>query len=64
MTLSGGSRPNDKLDIADEELEILDAYEAGQLKSVATKPELAKFEAAARDTVIKDRRDLLGSASD
>jgi predicted DNA binding CopG/RHH family protein len=39
-----------------EELEILDAYEKGQLKSVATKAELAKFKAAARATAIKDRR--------
>jgi len=39
-----------------EELEILDAYEKGQLKSVATKAELAKFKAVARATAIKDRR--------
>ncbi|BAL26386.1 hypothetical protein [Azoarcus sp. KH32C] len=39
-----------------EELEILDAYEKGQLKSVATKAEIAKFKAAARATAIKDRR--------
>lgn len=39
-----------------EELEILEAYEKGQLKSVATKAELAKFKAAARATAIKDRR--------
>jgi predicted DNA binding CopG/RHH family protein len=38
------------------ELEILSAYEKGQLKSVATKAELAKFKAAARATGIKDRR--------
>ena len=36
--------------------EILDAYEKGQLKSVATKAELAKFKTAARATAIKDRR--------
>ena len=38
------------------EHEILTAYEKGQLKSVATKTELAKFKAAARATAIKDRR--------
>jgi predicted DNA binding CopG/RHH family protein len=38
------------------ESEILSAYEQGQLKSVATKAELAKFKAAARATGIKDRR--------
>ncbi|WP_126447834.1 hypothetical protein [Sulfuricystis multivorans] len=38
------------------EQEILDAFEKGRLKSVATKAELAKFKAAARATAIKDRR--------
>jgi predicted DNA binding CopG/RHH family protein len=38
------------------ELEVLDAFEKGKLKSVATKSELAKFKAAARATAIKDRR--------
>jgi predicted DNA binding CopG/RHH family protein len=38
------------------ELEVLEAYEKGSLKSVATKSELAKFRAAARATAIKDRR--------
>ncbi len=38
------------------ELEVLDAFEKGKLKSVATKAELAKFKAAARATAIKDRR--------
>jgi predicted DNA binding CopG/RHH family protein len=38
------------------ENEILTAFDAGQLKSVATKAELAKFKAAARATAIKDRR--------
>lgn len=42
--------------IDEYELEILNAYEKGQLKSVATKAELAKFKAAARATGIKDRR--------
>lgn len=32
------------------ENEILDAFEKGQLKSVATQAELAKFKAAARAT--------------
>ncbi|PIT73020.1 hypothetical protein [Limnohabitans sp. B9-3] len=43
-----------KLD-ADED-EILSAYEAGKLKSVASKSELAKFKAAARSTAVKDKR--------
>jgi len=38
------------------EHEVLTAFEKGQLKSVATKAELAKFKAAARATAIKDRR--------
>jgi predicted DNA binding CopG/RHH family protein len=38
------------------EQEILEAYEQGQLESVATKDELARFKAAARATAIKDRR--------
>jgi len=42
--------------IDDYELEIVDAHEKGQLKSVATKADLAKFKAAARATAIKDRR--------
>lgn len=42
--------------IDDYELEVLSAFDKGQLKSVATKAELAKFKAAARATAIKDRR--------
>src|SRR3954469_20508167 len=42
--------------IDDYELEIVGAYEKGQIKSVATKAELARFKAAARATAIKDRR--------
>ena len=38
------------------EREMIDAYEQGRLKSVATKGEIAKFKAAARATAIKDRR--------
>ena len=38
------------------ELEVLTAYEKGELKSIATKAELAKFKATARATAIKDRR--------
>jgi predicted DNA binding CopG/RHH family protein len=38
------------------ELEVLTAFDKGQLKSVATKAELAKFKAVARATAIKDRR--------
>lgn len=39
-----------------EEMELLDAFEKGKLKSVATKAELVRFKAAARATAIKDRR--------
>ncbi len=42
--------------IDEYELDVLSAFEKGQLKSVATKSELAKFKAAARATAIKDRR--------
>lgn len=42
--------------IDEYEREILEAYEKGSLKSIATKSELAKFRAAARATAIKDRR--------
>ncbi|MBI5922190.1 MAG: hypothetical protein HY847_11175 [Betaproteobacteria bacterium] len=42
--------------IDEYELEVLTAFEKGQLRSVATKSELAKFRAAARATAIKDRR--------
>ena len=38
------------------ELEILNAFESGQLKSIASKSELAKFKAAARASAIKDKR--------
>jgi predicted DNA binding CopG/RHH family protein len=47
-------KPMPKTD--DYELEVLSTYEKGQLKSVASKAELAKFKAAARATAIKDRR--------
>ncbi len=50
--------------IDDDELEILDAYEKGQLESVATSAEVAKLELAARATAFKDRRDHLDPASD
>ena len=42
--------------IDDYEREVLTAFDKGQLKSVASKAELAKFKAAARATAIKDRR--------
>ena len=42
------------IDINEEE--ILTAFDKGQLKSGASKSELAKFKAAARATAIKDRR--------
>ncbi len=38
------------------ESELLAAFEKGQLKSVATKTELAKARAAARATSLKDKR--------
>lgn len=38
------------------EAELLAAYAKGALKSVATKPELARFKTAARATAVKDRR--------
>lgn len=40
--------------IDDYELEILNAYEKGQLKTVASKAELTKLKAAARSTAIKE----------
>lgn len=42
--------------VDDYELDILSAYKKGQIKSAATKADLAKFKAAARATAIKDRR--------
>jgi predicted DNA binding CopG/RHH family protein len=42
--------------IDESELEILQAFEQGQLNSVATKSDLARFKAAARATAIKDKR--------
>lgn len=42
--------------IDDYEFEILEAYESGQLVSVAGKDELARLKAAARATAIKDCR--------
>jgi predicted DNA binding CopG/RHH family protein len=42
--------------IDDSELEILQAFEQGQLKSVATKTELTRFNSAARATTLNDRR--------
>ena len=51
--------------IDDSELEILQAFEQGQLKSVATKTELARFKSAARATTLKDRRvNILLSSGD
>ena len=38
------------------ESKILDAFDTGKLKSVATKAELARLKEAARATAIKDRR--------
>lgn len=42
--------------LENDELAILTAYEKGQLKSVATRAELARLKAAARATATKDRR--------
>lgn len=39
-----------------DEMKLLELFEKGKLKSVATKSELEKFKAAARATAIKDRR--------
>jgi predicted DNA binding CopG/RHH family protein len=39
-----------------EEMDLLGAFERGELKSVASKAELALYKAAARATAIKDRR--------
>ena len=38
------------------ETEVLEAYESGKLRPIATKAELARLRAAARATAIKDRR--------
>ena len=38
------------------ELEVLEAYESGKLKSIASKAELQRMRAAARATAIKDKR--------
>ena len=38
------------------ELEVLEAYESGKLKPIATKTELQRMRAAARATAIKDKR--------
>ena len=46
-----------------DESEWLEAFEKGQLKSVASKGELAKFKAAARATALKDPP-VAGSLSD
>ena len=39
-----------------DETELLAAYEKGELKSVATKAQLAKIRATARATGVKDKR--------
>jgi predicted DNA binding CopG/RHH family protein len=43
-----------KLD--DYEREVLGAYEAGELRSIATEADRARIKAAARVTALKDRR--------
>jgi predicted DNA binding CopG/RHH family protein len=47
-------KPVPKID--EYERKILEAYEKGQLKSVASKSGLEKIKAAARATAVKDRR--------
>jgi len=39
-----------------EERAVLDDYEKGQLRSIATKQEIARIKEAARATALKDRR--------
>jgi predicted DNA binding CopG/RHH family protein len=39
-----------------DERDILNAYESGELISVATKDDMARFRASARATSLKDRR--------
>jgi predicted DNA binding CopG/RHH family protein len=39
-----------------KEKELLQAFERGELESIASQSELAKFKAAARATALKDRR--------
>lgn len=43
-------------DLNADELEVLDAYERGELISIATPDEIARVRAAARATAVKDRR--------
>ena len=38
------------------DIKLIEAYDKGQLKSVARKSELSKFKSTARATAIKDRR--------
>ncbi|MDP1611447.1 MAG: hypothetical protein Q8M11_10345 [Sulfuritalea sp.] len=52
------------LKIDNDELKILDAYEKGQLESVATSAEMTKLGVAARAKAPKDCRDYLDTASD
>jgi uncharacterized protein YggE len=57
-TLEADVNPERQLD--ENESEVLTAYEAGELVSVATKDELDKLRAAARATGMKDRRVSFG----
>lgn len=50
--------------VDEDELEVVDAYERGELKSAATKSRLAKFKAAARATAVKNRRVTIPVRSD
>ena len=44
------------IQIDHDESELLQAFEQGELKSIASKSELAKFKAAAKATALKDHR--------
>lgn len=44
------------------ELEVVDAYESGKLKSIATRRELDRLRAAARATATKRRATRRGAA--
>lgn len=61
MTGKAGEMPTTRrargmADLDVDELEILEAYERGELVSVATREEVARVRAAARATAVKDKR--------
>lgn len=56
-------RPESKMKRTDPfELEVVDAYESGKLKSIATRRELDRLRAAARATATKRRATRRGAA--